>query len=83
MEGKAYLCPGLSKPGGGCGIHRTLVPPYPSGRGRFRPLRFMFYAMRHALCLPAENVYCKQAVCAMSRAPCYFFEYSAILILES
>ena len=42
--------PKLQIPGGGCGIHRTLVPPYPSRRGRFRPLRFMFYAMRHALC---------------------------------
>jgi len=36
MEGKAYLCPRLSKPGGRCGIHRTLALPYPSGRGRFR-----------------------------------------------
>jgi len=35
MEGKAYLCPRLSKLGGGCGIRRTLALPYPSGRGRF------------------------------------------------
>jgi len=36
MEGKAYLCPRLSKPGGGCGIHFIASLPFILGRGRFR-----------------------------------------------